>query len=72
MRRKRKLTTFYQMHNKSCPQCLSECLPLVVSDVSGYNRRNNEKYVLPYADYEKMKNPLNHPLSEFGIILVQL
>jgi hypothetical protein len=26
----------------------------------------------PDADYEKMKNPLSHPLSEFGIILVQL
>ena len=35
------------MHNKSCPQYLSECLPPVASDVSGYNLRNNEKYVLP-------------------------
>ena len=41
------------MHNKSCPQCLSECLPLVVSDVSGYNRRNNEKYVLPICRLRK-------------------
>ena len=35
------------MHNKSCPQYLSECLPPVASDVSGYNLRNNENYVLP-------------------------
>ena len=53
MRRQRKLTTFYQMHNKSCPQCLSECLPLVASDFSGYNRRNNEKYVLPRCRLRK-------------------
>ena len=34
------------MHNNSCPQYLSECLPPVVSDISGYNLRNNENYVL--------------------------
>jgi hypothetical protein len=51
-RRQRKLTTFYKMHNKSCPQYLSECLPPVASDVSGYNLRNNENYVLPDVDYE--------------------
>ena len=35
------------MHNKSCPQYLSECLPTVASDVSGYNLRYNGNYVLP-------------------------
>jgi hypothetical protein len=44
---KRKLATYYKMHNKSCPQYLSECLPPVASDVSGYNLRHNENYVLP-------------------------
>jgi hypothetical protein len=33
-RRQRKLTTFYQMHNKSCPQYISECLPPVATDVT--------------------------------------
>jgi len=45
-RRQCKLTTFYKMHNKSCPQYLSECLPPVASDVRGYSLRNNN------VDYE--------------------
>ena len=36
-RRQRKLTKKnYKMHNKSCPQYLSECLHPVASDISGY------------------------------------
>ena len=46
-RRHRKLTFVRQIHNKSSPQYLSECLPPVSSDVSGYNFRNNDNYVLP-------------------------
>ena len=46
-RRHRKLTFVRQFHNKSSPQYLSECLPPVSSDVSGYNFRNNDNYVLP-------------------------
>ena len=35
------------MHNKSCPQYLSEYLPPVASDISGCNLRNKENQVLP-------------------------
>ena len=46
-RRHRKLIFVRQIHNKSSPQYISECLPPVSSDVSGHNFRNNDNYVLP-------------------------
>ena len=33
-RKSRKLTTFYKMHNKVCPQYLCNCLPPTVSSIS--------------------------------------
>ena len=44
-RKNRKLCIFYRMHNNICPQYLSDCLPTLVSNVSGYNLRNNDNYV---------------------------
>ena len=43
----RKITIFYKMHNKLCPSYLYNCLPPLTSDVSGYNLRNSNNYVLP-------------------------
>jgi hypothetical protein len=43
-RKCRKLTTFYKMHNKLCPQYLCNCLPPTVSSISNHNLRNNENY----------------------------
>ena len=36
-RKSRKLTTFYKMHNKVCPQYLCNCLPPTVSSISDHN-----------------------------------
>ena len=44
-RKNRKLCIFYKMHNDICPQYLSDCLPSLVSNVSGYNLRNNDNYL---------------------------
>jgi hypothetical protein len=44
---RRKLTTFYKMHNKVCPQYLCNCLPPTVSSISDHNLRNNENYTTP-------------------------
>ena len=46
-RKSRKLTTFYKMHNKVCPQYLCNCLPPTVSSISDHNLRNNENYTTP-------------------------
>ena len=46
-RKSRKLTTFYKMHNKVCPQYLCNCLPPTVSSISDHNLRNNENYTAP-------------------------
>ena len=46
-RKYRKLTTFYKMHNKVCPQYLCNCLPLTVASISDHNLRNNEYYTIP-------------------------
>ena len=35
-RKSRKLTTFYKMHNKVCPQYLCNCLPSTVSSISDH------------------------------------
>lgn len=35
------------MHNKLCPQYLYNCLPPLTSDVSDYNLRNSNNYVIP-------------------------
>jgi hypothetical protein len=35
-RKSRKLTTFYKMHNKVCPQYLCNCLPPTVSSISDH------------------------------------
>ena len=51
--RHRKLTFVGQIHNKSCPQYLRECLPPVSSDVSGYNFRNHDNYFLPRCRLQK-------------------
>ena len=34
-----------EYNNNICPQYLSDCLPSLVSNVSGYNLRNNDNYV---------------------------
>ena len=36
-RKSHKLTTFYKMHNKLCPQYLCNCLPPTVSSISDHN-----------------------------------
>jgi hypothetical protein len=46
-RKSRKLTTFYKMHNRVCPQYLCNCLPPTVSSISDHNLRNNENYTTP-------------------------
>ena len=46
-RQYRKLTIFYKMHNKMCPDYLNNCLPPLVSDVSTYELRNSYNYVVP-------------------------
>ena len=46
-RKFRKLTIFYKMHNRECPDYLYNCLPPTVSNTSGYNLRNNENYTIP-------------------------
>jgi hypothetical protein len=35
------------MHNKLCPQYLSNCLPPTVSSIGDHNLRNNENYTTP-------------------------
>ena len=46
-RENRKLTTFYKLHNRCCPDYLVTCLPPLVSDVNTYNLRNSEDYIPP-------------------------
>jgi hypothetical protein len=46
-RKSRKLTTFYKMHNKVCPQYLCNCLHPIVSSISDHNLRNKENYTTP-------------------------
>jgi hypothetical protein len=46
-RKSRKLTTFYKMHNKVCPQYLCNFLHPTVSSISDHNLRNNENYTTP-------------------------
>ena len=46
-RKSRKLTTFYKMHNKVCPQYLCNCLPPTVSSIGDHNLRNNKNYTTP-------------------------
>ena len=46
-RQYRKMTTFYKMHHKMCPEYLSDCLPPLNSDVNAYNLRNSDNYVVP-------------------------
>jgi hypothetical protein len=46
-RKYHKLTTFYKMHNKLCPQYLCNCLPPIVSSSRDHNLRNNENYTTP-------------------------
>ena len=46
-RKNRKLTIFYKMHNHLCPHYLYDCLPPLVSDVSQYNLRNQNNYIIP-------------------------
>jgi hypothetical protein len=46
-RKYRKLTPFYKMHNKSCPQYVCNCLPPTVFSISDYNLRNNDNYTTP-------------------------
>ena len=46
-RKSRKLTTFYTMHNKVCPQYLCNCLHPIVSSISDHNLRNKENYTTP-------------------------
>ena len=43
-RKYHKLTTFYKMDNKLCPQYLDNCLPATVSYISDHNFRNDENY----------------------------
>ena len=41
------MVVFYKMHNRVCPEYLFQCLPPLTSDVSNYNLRNNDNYMLP-------------------------
>lgn len=43
----RKITTFYKMHNRMCPEYLSNCLPPLTSDMTTYNLRNSNDYIIP-------------------------
>jgi len=46
-RKYRKLTTFYKMHNKLCPQYLGNCPPPTVYYISDHNLQNDENYTTP-------------------------
>ena len=56
-RRHRKLTFVRQIHNKSSPQYISECLPPVSSDISGYNFRNNIYLLTGYEGIASLLSP---------------
>jgi hypothetical protein len=44
IRKYRRLTTFYKMDNKLCPQYMDNCLPPTVSNISDHDFRNDESY----------------------------
>jgi len=46
-RKYRKLTTFYKMHNKLCPQYLGNGPPPTVDYISDHNLQNDENYTTP-------------------------
>ena len=49
-REQRKLVLFYKIVNGDCPEYLTDLLPPLVSDITPYNLRSGQNYIIPQAN----------------------
>ena len=63
-----KLFLFFKMENGLTPQYLSDLIPARFGDVSAYNLRNSENYVLIHSHIRPMLNLSCHQLFGHGTI----
>ena len=54
-RRIRRLSLFYNIHNNLAPEYLSDLMPPMIGQMSDYNLRNNNNYILPNCRLEITK-----------------
>ena len=54
-RKTRRLSMFYNIHNKSAPDYLCDLMPPLISEISDYNLRNSNNYSVPNCRLEITK-----------------